>query len=78
MHTSNNVDVADMYAEKVSKKNGKLMYEYNGKLRPIIQKKIVLKYLENSVLKEKIITAYYTHHGPVMAKRDGRWLSLKS
>ena len=78
MHTSNNVDVADMYAEKVSKKNGKLMYEYNGKLRSIIQKKIVLKYLENSVLKEKIITAYYTHHGPVMAKRDGRWLSLKS
>ena len=78
MHTSNNVDVADMYAEKISKKNGKLMYEYDGKLRPITQKKIILKYLENSVLKDKIITAYYTHHGPVMAKRDGRWLSLKS
>ena len=78
MHTSNNVDVADMYAEKISKKNGKLMYEYNGKLRLITQKKIVLKYLENTVLKDKIITTYYTHHGPVMAKRDGRWLSLKS
>ena len=78
MHTSNNVDVADMYAEKISKKNGKLMYEYDGKLRPVIQKKITLKYLENGVLKDKIITSYYTHHGPVMAKRDGKWISLKS
>ena len=78
MHTSNNVDVADMYAEKISKKNGKFMYEYDGKLRPITQKKILLKYLENGVLRNKIITAYYTHHGPVMAKRDGKWISLRS
>ncbi len=78
MHTSNNVDVADMYAEKILKKNGKLFYEYDGKLRAVTQKKIVLKYLENGVLKDKIITAYYTHHGPVMAKRDGKWISLRS
>ncbi len=78
MHTSNNVDVADMYAEKILKKNGKLMYEYDGKLRVVTQKKIVLKYLENSILKDKIITAYYTHHGPIMAKRDGKWISLRS
>lgn len=78
MHTSNNVDVADMYAEKISKKNGKIMYEYDGKLRPVTQKKIVLKYLENGVLKDKVITAFYTHHGPVMAKRDGKWISLRS
>jgi acyl-homoserine-lactone acylase len=78
MHTSNNVDVADMYAEKISKKNGKLMYEYDGKLRAVTQKKILLKYLENDVLKDKIITAYYTHHGPIMAKRDGKWISLRS
>ena len=78
MHTSNNVDVADMYAEKISKKNGKLMYEYDGKFRPVTQKKILLKYLENGVLKDKIITTYYTHHGPVMAKRDGKWISLRS
>lgn len=78
MHTSNNVDVADMYAEKISKKNGKFIYEYDGKLRPVTQKKIMLKYLENGILKDKIITAYYTHHGPVMAKRDGKWISLRS
>jgi acyl-homoserine-lactone acylase len=78
MHTSNNVDVADMYAEKISKKNGKFMYEYDGKLRAVTTKKIVLKYLESGISRDKIITAYYTHHGPVMAKRDGKWISLKS
>ena len=28
MHTSSSVDVADMYAEKVSKKNNAWVYEY--------------------------------------------------
>jgi acyl-homoserine-lactone acylase len=78
MHTSNNVDVADMYAEKIVKKGDKLFYEYEGKLRPVIQKKITIKHLENGVLQDKNITTYYTHHGPVMAKRDGKWISLKS
>jgi acyl-homoserine-lactone acylase len=78
MHTSNNVDVADMYAEKIVKKSNKLFYEYDGKLRPVIQKKITIKYLENGILQDKNITTYYTHHGPVMAKRDGKWISLKS
>jgi acyl-homoserine-lactone acylase len=78
MHTSSNVDVADMYAEKIVKKDNKIFYEYDGKLRPIIQKKITLKYLENGVSQDKNITTYYTHHGPVMAKRDGKWISLKS
>jgi acyl-homoserine-lactone acylase len=78
MHTSSNVDVADMYAEKIVKKDNKIFYEYDGKLRPVIQKKITLKYLENGVSQDKNITTYYTHHGPVMAKRDGKWISLKS
>ncbi|MBS1935917.1 MAG: penicillin acylase family protein, partial [Bacteroidetes bacterium] len=29
-------------------------------------------------LKIKNITAYFTHHGPVMAKRDGKWISVKA
>ena len=78
MHTSNNVDVADMYAEKIVKKNDKLFYEYDQKLRPITQKTVTLKYLEEGKLITKNFTTYYTHHGPVMAKRDGKWISLRS
>jgi acyl-homoserine-lactone acylase len=78
MHTSGNTDVADLYEEKIVKKNKALFYEYNKTLKPIIQKKITLRYRQNNALQTKIITAYYTHHGPVMAQRNGKWLSLKS
>ncbi len=78
MHTSSNVDVADMYAEKIVKKNDKLFYEYDQKLRPVTQKNVTLKYLEDGKLITKNFTTYYTHHGPVMAKRDGKWISLRS
>jgi acyl-homoserine lactone acylase PvdQ len=78
MHTSNNVDVADTYIEKIVKKNNQLFYEYDGKLLPVIQKKIAIKYKEGNAFKEKIIQSYYTGHGPIMAKRDGKWISLTS
>lgn len=78
MHTSSNVDVADMYEEKVSKKNGKYLYEYEKKQLPVKEKKITIRYREGDVLETKMINAFYTHHGPVMAERNGKWISLKS
>lgn len=78
MHTSSNVDVADVFAEKIVEKNGKYFYEYDKILKPVILKKIPIRYLENGVLKTKIFTAFYTNHGPIMAERDGKWVSLKS
>lgn len=78
MHTSSNVDVADIYAEKIVTKNGKLFYEYDKKLVPIIEKKITINYLENGKLIPKTFKTYFTNNGPIMAKRDGKWISLKS
>ncbi len=78
MHTSSNVDVADMYAEDIVTRNKKLYYKYDLKLKPVKVKKIALGYVENGALKTKTITTYATHHGPIMAKRDGKWVSLKS
>ena len=78
MHTSSYSDVADSYKEKVSKINGKLMYEYDKQLKPVIEKEITLKYLSNGVLLTKKIKTYYTHHGPVMAKRNGSWISVRA
>ncbi len=78
MHTSCNVDVADMYAEKIVKKENKFYYEFDQKLKPVTEKQITIKYLDGSELKSKTITTYYTHRGPVMAKRDGKWVSLRS
>ena len=78
MHTSSNVDVADIYAEKIVTKKGKLFYEYDKKLVPVIEKKITINYLENGKLIPKIFKIYFTNNGPIMAKRDGKWISLKS
>ena len=78
MHTSSNVDVADIYAENIITKNKKLFYEYDSKLLPVLEKKITITYLENGKLIPKTFTTYFTNHGPIMAKRDGKWISLKS
>ncbi len=78
MHTSNNVDVSDAYIEKIVSKGNDLFYEYDGKLNPVIQKKMTIKYLEEGKMKHKDFTTYFTNHGPVMAKRDGKWISLTS
>jgi len=78
MHTSNHVDIADMYAEKITKTPKGLFYEYDKKLLPVGQKKIRIKYIEGEAIKTKIFTTYFTNNGPVMTIRDGKWISLKS
>jgi acyl-homoserine-lactone acylase len=78
MHTSSAVDVADMYAEKVSKTKRGWAYQYIGTRKPVREKKIVLHYRDGNTIRSKTITAYFTHHGPVMAIRNGQWISLRS
>ncbi|WP_017496015.1 penicillin acylase family protein [Flavobacterium sp. WG21] len=78
MHTSSNVDVADMYAEKIVDKKGKFFYEFDKKLIPVIEKEIIIHYTENGKLIPKKFKTYHTNNGPIMAKRDGKWISLKS
>ena len=77
MHTSNNVDVADMYAEKINKVNNSYYYTFDGKEYPVGTKNVEIKYLENGILKIKNFKTYFTHNGPIMAIRDGKWISLK-
>jgi len=78
MHTSSNVDAADVYEEKIITKNNKLYYAYDKQLKPLIQKKMELQFIKDGQLKTKNIIAFYTAHGPIMAARNGKWLSLKS
>jgi acyl-homoserine lactone acylase PvdQ len=78
MHTSSYADVGDLYAEKVSKKDGKWYYEYNGELKPIIARKLLFNVKNGDRLEQRAITGYYTHHGPVVGSRDGKWLTLKA
>ena len=78
MHTSSYADVGDLYAEKMSKKDGKWYYEYNGSLKPVTTRKLIFNIGKGDKLEQKTITGYYTHHGPVLGRRDGKWLALKA
>src|SRR5215203_890368 len=75
MHTSSAVDAADTYIEKISKKEGGWVYEYEGLKKLVTQKGVRLRYKTGEATASKTITTYSTHHGPVMAKRDGKWIS---
>jgi acyl-homoserine lactone acylase PvdQ len=78
MHTSNKVDISDLYAEKITKQDNGLFYEYNHVQKPVIQKKILLYYQAGNSLQSKIMDALFTEHGPIMAKRNNQLLSVKA
>jgi acyl-homoserine-lactone acylase len=78
MHTSSYADVGDLYAEKVTKKDGNWFYEYNGSLKPVTTRNLIFNVKKGDQTIQKTITGYYTHHGPVLGSRDGKWLTLKA
>jgi acyl-homoserine lactone acylase PvdQ len=78
MHTSSAVDAADTYIEKLSKKNNEWLYEYDGKQKKLTEKKILLRYKSGDMIVTKTINALFTHHGPIMAKRNGEYLSVRA
>jgi acyl-homoserine lactone acylase PvdQ len=77
MHTSSAVDVADLYAEKMERKEDRLYYHYDGTLRPFSEKELTLRYDEGGDKKSCTVKAYASHHGPVVGTRGGKWLTWK-
>ena len=77
MHTSSDADVADLYKEKVRQQDGGWVYEYEGQTKPVKEKPFFVYYKRDNVLQALPVKGLFTHHGPVVASRDGRWLSLR-
>jgi acyl-homoserine lactone acylase PvdQ len=78
MHTSSGVDVSDMYIEQVEKKNDRLVYTYEKKERSVGERAITLRFKSGDSLQSRTVRTYATHHGPIMAKRNGSWISVRS
>lgn len=78
MHTSSGVDASDSYIEKISKGKNGLVYQYENKEKPVMKQEIILKYKDDNTLQTKTITGLFTGHGPIMAKRNGEYLSVKA
>jgi acyl-homoserine-lactone acylase len=75
MHTSSQADVMDEYLETILKRNDSLFYQYGNSSKPITSKKIKLAYKDGDKKSYKEFTARYTHHGPVVAKRNEQWIA---
>jgi len=76
MHTSSGVDAVDQYLETVEKRGNGYVYKYGGDVRPVSAKEITVPYKTDHGMAEKKFTAYYTHHGPVIAETNGKWVSI--
>jgi acyl-homoserine lactone acylase PvdQ len=70
MHTSSEVDVADAYIETTRDNQGTMEYQLDGKWIPFKTKWITLG--------SRKIKTYFNHRGPVLAARNGHWISVRS
>ena len=75
MHTSTYTDVIDEFVEKVHEKEGAYYYQYGDEIRPISSYDVKLKYKQGDNIREKSITAYRSHHGPITHMTDDKWTS---
>ncbi|HUS03370.1 MAG TPA: penicillin acylase family protein, partial [Chitinophagaceae bacterium] len=78
MHTSSMTDASDLYEEKVVQKDGNYFYEYDDSLKSMTKRTIQLKYLLTGSMLSSSVTAYATHHGPIVGIRNNKWLALKA
>ncbi|NHZ80293.1 acylase [Massilia sp. CCM 8695] len=77
MHTSGGGDVIDEYLETVTEKDGKHVYKYGSGERALREVKVTLPYKTAGGMDSKTVTAYFSHHGPVVREEGGKWVSVK-
>ena len=77
MHTSGGGDVIDEYLETIVDKDGKLFYQYGAELRPLRAVPIALPYKTATGMATKTVTAWFSHHGPVVREAGGKWIAVK-
>jgi acyl-homoserine lactone acylase PvdQ len=78
MHTSSEADVADLFEETIIKKNNELFYKQDNTIKPVKIQPVEIKYKTNNGITKKQFNVYSTHHGPVMAKEDDKWITMQS
>ena len=72
MHTSSGVDVVDEFAETVA--GGR--YRYGKVERALTTRAVTLRFRRaDGTMGSRTFTTYATHHGPIVAKREGKWIA---
>ena len=77
MHTSGAADVADEYLETIEKRGNDYYYLYENKWLPVKTRKEIIYFQTKNRKLSREITLYFTHHGPIIARKDGKWVSIR-
>ena len=78
MHTSGGGDVIDEYLETVTERGGKFYYRYGQEERALRAVPITLPYkAADGKLASRTVTAYFSHHGPIVRAENGKWVAVK-
>ncbi|MFN3432828.1 MAG: penicillin acylase family protein [Sphingomonas sp.] len=76
MHTSSTVDNVDQFAEAVVRRGDGWAYRYGGALRPMTTRNVTIRVRgRDGGTTERRFVTWRTHHGPIVAARDGRWIA---
>lgn len=77
MHTSATVDNVDAFAERILRKGNGWAYRYGDETRAVQARVVTLRYRKpDGSLGERRFTTWRTHHGPIVAAKDGRWIAM--
>ncbi|WP_366512658.1 penicillin acylase family protein [Lunatimonas sp.] len=77
MHTSSRTDVIDHYALTVRAYEGSYQYKHGSQWLPMREKEISLDYADGNSIGSETITAYYSHHGPVIRSEGEHWIAIQ-
>ena len=76
MHTSSTVDNVDQFAETVVRRGGDWAYRFGRETRPLAARVVTIRVRRaDGSMGERRFTTWRTHHGPITAARDGRWIA---
>lgn len=73
--TTGGPDTSDVYEEEINPSNPR-QYKHNGQWRDMTIRKEVIKVMDGEKLTEKTVEIEYTHHGPIVAHKDGKAFSM--
>ena len=76
-HTNNYADIADVYAEDFDEPERPLAYRYGSAHRDAVEWQATVAVKTGEGMELRTFRIRKTHHGPVLALRDGKALTLK-
>ncbi|MGH9505719.1 MAG: penicillin acylase family protein, partial [Terriglobales bacterium] len=73
---SSGVQNVDRFLETVARRQGRWEYKYGSRWLPLRTRRIRIRYLTPRGMASRTFTAYYTQHGPVIARQGARWMTV--